>query len=97
MFEGITRISDNGVFVKINKDISDNADLLNTHLVFQDSEKALLGEIEEVNPLEIRVRLLGEFVNSVLRGGVIRKPLLNANLFLFDFWKLFFLVNILSL
>lgn len=78
MFEGITRISDNGVFVKVNKDISENADLLNTHLVFQDSEKSLLGEIEEVNPSEIKVRLLGEFVDGRLRGGVIRKPLLNA-------------------
>ena len=80
MFEGITRISDNGVFVKVTQNITENVNLLNTHLVFVDSEKRLLGEIEEVNIGEIKVRLLGEFVDGKLRGGVIRKPLLNATI-----------------
>ena len=78
MFEGITKINDDGVFVKTTPNITENINLLNTHLVFEDAEKNLLGEIEEVNPGEIKVRLLGEFVNGSLRGGVIRKPLLNA-------------------
>ncbi len=79
MFEGITRINENGVYVKVAPNITEQVNLLNTHLVFEDSEKNLLGEIEEVNPGEIKIRLLGEFVNGKLRGGVIRKPLLNAS------------------
>lgn len=80
MFEGITRISEASVFVKVSPSITENANLLNTHLIFQDSEKAILGEIEEVNKEEIKVRLLGEFIGNNLRGGVIRKPMLNATI-----------------
>lgn len=78
MFEGITRISDNGVFIKVTQNITENVNLLNTHLVLVDSEKSLLGEIEEVNKSEIKVRLIGEFIENELKSGVTRKPLLNA-------------------
>lgn len=78
MFEGITRISDNGVFIKVAQNITENVNLLNTHLVLVDSEKKILGEIEEVNTDEIKVRLLAEFVDNKLRNGVTKKPLLNA-------------------
>ena len=80
MFERITRISDTSVYVKVGTNTSENANLLNTHLVFQDNEKALLGEIEEVSDEEIKVRLLGEFDGYSLRSGILRKPLLNATI-----------------
>ena len=80
MFEGITRICDACVFVKIKEEATYNANLLNTYLVFRDNEKSTLGEIEEINKDEIKVRLLGEFVRDSLRGGVIRKPMLNASI-----------------
>ena len=80
MFESITRICDNGVYVRITESINEKVNLLNTHIVFQDDEKSLLGEIEEVGIDEIKVRLLGEFVDDGLIGGVVRKPMLNANI-----------------
>ena len=80
MFEGITRISDNGVFIKVTQNITENVNLLNTHLVLVDSEKSILGEIEEVNKSEIKVRLIGEFIENELKSGVTRKPLLNATI-----------------
>ena len=70
MFKEIIGISKNYAMVRI-ENIS-NDDLLNMNLVFEDNNKKILGEVEEVNGNEIKVNFLGEFINGKFNNGIIR-------------------------
>lgn len=78
MFDKITYISDTGCTVKMmeNQDIVLN--LMNLHLIFEDKDKKILGEVDDLDGLNVKVRFLGEIVNDKLIGGTIRKPSLDA-------------------
>ncbi|MBQ3468558.1 MAG: ATP-binding protein [Bacilli bacterium] len=80
MFEKITYISDNYAEIKlINKD-NIKANLMNMHLIFEDDNKLILGEVDDINDDLVKARFLGEIINGNLIGGVIRKPSLKANI-----------------
>lgn len=80
MFDKIEYINDSYVFVKLKENQELKTNILNMHVAILDTEKALLGEIEELNGRDVKIRMLGEFVNGRLNGGVIRKPLLDAQI-----------------
>ena len=77
MFKEITAISKNYAWVKIEG--TTNEDLLNMNLVFEDSGKRILGEVDEVDDGKVKVSFLGEFVENKFQSGIIRKPSLSAN------------------
>ncbi|MBQ3435751.1 MAG: DUF87 domain-containing protein [Bacilli bacterium] len=80
MFEKITYISDNYAEIKlINKD-NIKANLMNMHLIFEDDNKLILGEVDDINDDLVKARFLGEIINGSLIGGVIRKPSLKASI-----------------
>ena len=80
VFEKITYISDNYAEIKlINKD-NIKANLMNMHLIFEDDNKLILGEVDDINDDLVKARFLGEIINGNLIGGVIRKPSLKANI-----------------
>ncbi len=78
MFKEITAISKNYAWVKIEG--STNEDLLNMNLVFEDSGKRILGEVDEVDDGKVKVSFLGEFIENKFQSGIIRKPSLSANI-----------------
>lgn len=80
MFDKITFMNENSIFVSIKEGVEIKKNLLNVHVVISDSEKYLLGEIEEVKNREVKIGLLGEFQNGELHSGVIRKPLMDATI-----------------
>ena len=53
---------------------------MNLHIIFEDSTKKILGEVDDLDGNLVRVRFLGEIVNGKLLGGVIRKPSLDAKI-----------------
>ncbi len=62
-----------------NKSVEDSAtDLMNLHIVFEAPNQKILGEVSELNKDIIKVRLLGEYINSKYVNGLLRKPLLNS-------------------
>ena len=80
VFEKITYISDNYAEIKlINKD-NIKANLMNMHLIFEDDNKLILGEVDDINDDLVKARFLGEIINGNLIGGVIRKPSLKASI-----------------
>ena len=80
MFDKIMYISYNYAEVKlINKDTI-KSNLMNMHLIFEDDNKVILGEVDDINDDIVKVRFLGEIVDNNLIGGVIRKPSLKANI-----------------
>ncbi len=80
IFGKILYISDNIAHVEnISKDTI-TADLMNIHVVFEDNDQRILGEVVELNNDEIKIRFLGEFVGTRYVNGVIRKPLLSSKI-----------------
>ena len=78
MFKEITAISKNYAMVRIEGNTSD--DLLNMNIIFEDGNKKILGEVEEVNNNQLKVSFLGEFINNKFLGGIIRKPSLTSKI-----------------
>ena len=77
MFKEITSISKNFAMVKIEGTVND--DLLNLNLVFEENNKKILGEVEEILDNKIKVTFLGEFIENKFYSGIIRKPSLNSS------------------
>lgn len=77
MFKEITAISKNFAWIKMEGTTTD--DLLNMNVVFEENEKKILGEVDEIDNGQIKVCFLGEFINGKFQGGIIRKPSLTAN------------------
>lgn len=55
-------------------------DLLNLHVVFEDKNQKILGEIKELHNDIIVIRLLGEFIENNFISGLLRKPKLTSML-----------------
>lgn len=80
MLGKIVSINKNSAIVEIDKSILQNNDLINLHVVFEDKNKKILGEIDSIETETIKVTFLGEFVNNDFVGGLIRKPSLDAKI-----------------
>lgn len=78
MFKEIIAISKNYAIVKIDGLV--NEDLLNLHVIFEEPNKKILGEIEEIINGEVKITFLGEFHNEKYFDGIIRKPSTNAKI-----------------
>lgn len=82
MFGKIVYISNSEAHIEVGKDLSTN--LMNLHIVFEDNDKKILGEIIDINKDIIKVNFLGEFVGKKFLGGVIRKPSFDSKIRLID-------------
>ena len=80
MFDKIEFMNDSYIFVKIKEGQQLKTDILNMHVAIIDPEKAILGEIEELKDGSVKIRMLGEVKEGKLFGGVLRKPLLDAQI-----------------
>ncbi len=78
MFDKIVYLSDNMAHVTLAPNVPLSFNIMNMHVVFQDTEKCILGEIEDIDEKLVKIRFLGEFNNNSFISGTIRKPLLNA-------------------
>lgn len=96
IFGRILYISDNIAHVEnISKDTI-TADLMNIHVVFEENEQRILGEVVELNSDEIKIRFLGEYTSHGYVNGVIRKPLLSSKIRIISSEELLELVGTLS-
>jgi DNA helicase HerA-like ATPase len=78
MFEGVISITKNYAIVKVSNNIND--DILNYNVIFEDENRRILGEIEEVINNEAKISFLGEFINNEFFSGIIRRPTLHSNI-----------------
>lgn len=78
MLGKILTINKNSATLQINKGVQEINDLINLHVVFEDSNKKILGEIDSINQDTIKVNFLGELTQNDFIGGLIKKPSLNA-------------------
>lgn len=80
MFGKIVYISDSVAHISIPDGTPVSMDLMNMHVIFEDGERKVLGEVEDVSKEIIKVNFLGEITSGVFVGGVLRKPTLDAKI-----------------
>ncbi len=79
MLGKILTINKNTATLAINKEAGAINDLINLHVVFEDQDKKILGEIDSINEDTVKITFLGELTENDFIGGLIRKPSLNAS------------------
>ena len=72
MFDRITYISDDSCTIKLREDQPVTMNLMNLHLVLEDSSKKILAEVDDMDGTSLKARFLGEIIGSRLVGGTIR-------------------------
>ena len=80
MFGKIKYISDNNAVVEINKYGNVIANLMNLHVVFENAEDRLLGEVKNIDEDTVKIQLLGEFAGARFIAGTIKKPALSSKI-----------------
>lgn len=80
MFGKIVYISDSIAHIEIPNGTPVSMDLMNLHVVFEDGNRKVLGEVEDVSNSIIKVNFLGEITDGKFVGGVLRKPTLEAKI-----------------
>ena len=80
MLGKILTINKNSTVVKLNPEVLSKAsDLINVHVVFEDANKKILGEVDSILEDTIKISFLGELTQNDFIGGVLKKPSLDAN------------------
>lgn len=81
MLGNILTISKNSAIVSINKNSGTQiADLINLHVIFEDQNKKILGEIDSIEQDTVKISFLGELTSNDFIGGLIKKPSLDAKI-----------------
>ena len=80
MFGRIIYISDSTAHIANAGGEAASNDLMNLHIVFEDNDQRILGEITEINAEVIKVKFLGEFLQNRYVNGVLRKPKLTSKI-----------------
>lgn len=94
MFGKIIYISDNTAHIAIPEGTPVATNLMNMHVVFEDENKRILGEVNDVSKEIIKITFLGELTNERFIGGVIRKPTMEATLRLINQEELALIVGV---
>lgn len=82
MFGKIVYISNNMAHVQLGENVT--TDIMNMHVIFEKDGVKILGEVEDIDKEIIKIKLLGEFVDGKLIGGLTRKPSLDSTLRVID-------------
>src|SRR5574344_1884062 len=77
MLGKILTISKNSATIEIDKTNNQLKDLINLHVVFEDDNKKILGEIDSIEQNTIKITFLGELTEDDFIGGLIKKPSLD--------------------
>ena len=80
MFEKITYMDEAYIYVALKPGVEIKTNLLSVHVIIEDAEKKVLGEITQIDNGKIKIKLLGEFEGERLRIGLIRKPLMDSTI-----------------
>lgn len=79
MLGNIVEIIDNQVFINLNIDISNQTNLINLHVIFEDETKKIVGEIVKVNKQQMVVNIVGELKEKKFLPGFSSKPSFKSN------------------
>ncbi len=96
MFGKIVYINDSVAHIENLGGSAASNDLMNMHIIFEDNNQRILGEITEINDKVIKVRFLGEYIDNRYVNGVLRKPLLSSKIRIINSNELLTLIGTLN-
>ena len=79
MIGNIINIKDNIVVIKLIIDITTQTNLINVHVVFEDGDKKVIGEIVNVDVDTAKISIVGEIENGSFIPGITKKPAFKSN------------------
>lgn len=77
MFGKIIKIDGNFVNIK-NNNKETHSELMNCHVIFEENDRKVVGEIVKISDEEINILLIGEIENNIFSPGVVKKPSSNT-------------------
>ena len=80
MFDRIVYVGETNCYVSLKEGVEIKNNLLSSHVVLEDGEKKILGEISELNQGRVNIKLMGEFLDGKLQPGILRKPLMDSTI-----------------
>ena len=66
------------ITIELTVDITTLGNILSLHVIIEDQQRKLVGEVTEVSKTEAKVQLIGEITNNVFHAGAINKPTFNS-------------------
>lgn len=88
MLGTILEIIDNNVIIKLNIDISQQPNLIGVHVIFENSDKKIVGQIDSANKEQIKVSIVGEIQENRFLPGNSNKPSFNSKVRIIDMSEL---------
>lgn len=79
MLGRIQEIIDNTVIVRLEIDINQQPNLVGLHIVFEDSNKKIVAEIENANQQTLTANIIGELLGTSFVPGSSTKPSFKSN------------------
>ena len=70
-----------------------SSNLMNMHVIFEDGNRKIIGEVEDIDGKKITVHFLGEIIENKFIAGLIMKPSLNSSIRLITDDELKYLVG----
>lgn len=74
MIGKVISVLNNSVKVKLSIDINNQANLVNLHVIFEDGNKRIVGEITSIEADIVNVNIVGEIANNHFMPGFNKKP-----------------------
>lgn len=74
MIGKILSIENNMVKIKLSIDLENQVNLINLHVIFEESNNKIVGEIVDMDQEFAKIMLVGEFRNSLFVPGFHKKP-----------------------
>ena len=89
MLGRIEEIIDNSVIIKLDIDITQQPNLVNLHIVFEDgSSRKIVAEVASVNKTHMKANLVGEIKDNMFSPGSNVKPKFNSTIRLIQLGEL---------
>ncbi|MBP3766459.1 MAG: ATP-binding protein [Bacilli bacterium] len=92
MFEKIIYISNEIAKIKVSGELESN--VMNMHVIFEDGERSILGQIQDIDGDIVKVNFLGELKGNNFTSGVTMKPSLKSKIRMITKDELSFIIGI---
>ena len=93
MIGSIIEIVDNRVLIKLAIDINKQPNLIGLHVVFEDTQKHIVGEIVNVSQTEMTAVVVGELTPTSFIPGASKRPSFKSNIRLVNLNELGFILG----
>ena len=79
MIGKIKTIENEIIIIELGIDVEKQPNLVNIHVVFENDNKRVVGEIIDMDKTEARIMLLGEIIDNKFIPGIDKKPSFRSN------------------